>query len=72
MSYAKIICIVHHIGAALLGERLGAGESEKETRRQLSPRNASLEEAYMSLTQDAVEYRSDTAAVPVAAKGANR
>jgi ABC-2 type transport system ATP-binding protein len=39
---------------------------------ELSPRNASLEEAYMSLTQDAVEYRSDTTPVPVAAKGANR
>jgi ABC-2 type transport system ATP-binding protein len=39
---------------------------------ELSPRNASLEEAYMSLTQDAVEYRSDTTAAPVAAKGANR
>ena len=26
---------------------------------ELSPRSASLEEAYMSLTQDAVEYRSD-------------
>src|SRR3954463_14159513 len=39
---------------------------------ELSPRNASLEEAYMSLTQDAVEYRSDTTTAPVAAKGANR
>jgi ABC-2 type transport system ATP-binding protein len=39
---------------------------------ELSPRNASLEEAYMSLTQDAVEYRSDTIAAPVSAKGANR
>ena len=28
---------------------------------ELSPRNASLEEAYMSLTQDAVEYRSPAA-----------
>jgi len=29
---------------------------------ELSPRSASLEEAYMSLTQDAVEYRSEPAA----------
>lgn len=28
---------------------------------ELSPRSASVEEAYMSLTQDAVEYRSHTA-----------
>lgn len=28
---------------------------------ELSPRSASLEEAYMSLTQDAVEYLSHTA-----------
>ena len=27
---------------------------------ELSPRRASLEEAYMSLTQDAVEYRAHT------------
>jgi ABC-2 type transport system ATP-binding protein len=44
---------------------------------ELSPRSASLEEAYMSLTQDAVEYRStDTStAVPpstAATKGTNR
>jgi ABC-2 type transport system ATP-binding protein len=40
---------------------------------ELSPRSASLEEAYMSLTQDAVEYRSDTPATAAAApKGANR
>jgi ABC-2 type transport system ATP-binding protein len=38
---------------------------------ELSPRSASLEEAYMALTQDEVEYRSD---VPPAAaqKGKNR
>ncbi|MHB1065219.1 MAG: ABC transporter ATP-binding protein, partial [Georgenia sp.] len=28
---------------------------------ELTPQRASLEEAYMSLTQDAVEYRSETA-----------
>lgn len=28
---------------------------------ELSPRSVTLEEAYMSLTQDAVEYRSHTA-----------
>jgi len=40
---------------------------------ELSPRSASLEEAYMSLTQDAVEYRSDTpATAPAAPRGANR
>src|SRR3954463_5866463 len=43
---------------------------------ELSPRSASLEEAYMSLTQDAVESRSTAAAGPTAAppasKGANR
>jgi ABC-2 type transport system ATP-binding protein len=40
---------------------------------ELSPRSASLEEAYMALTQDAVEYRSDvTATAPTAPKGENR
>jgi ABC-2 type transport system ATP-binding protein len=40
---------------------------------ELSPRSASLEEAYMALTQDAVEYRSDVAATaPTAPKGENR
>src|SRR3954466_12490190 len=40
---------------------------------ELSPRSASLEEAYMSLTQDAVEYRSDVAVTaPTAPKGENR
>ncbi|MGY1771008.1 ABC transporter ATP-binding protein [Blastococcus sp. SYSU D00813] len=50
---------------------------------ELSPRSATLEEAYMSLTQDAVEYRSDAAlssvtaatpstAMPAAAEETNR
>jgi ABC-2 type transport system ATP-binding protein len=40
---------------------------------ELSPRSASLEEAYMALTQDAVEYRSDVAPPTSAAqKGQNR
>jgi ABC-2 type transport system ATP-binding protein len=43
---------------------------------ELSPRSASLEEAYMSLTQEAVEYRSTatstSATAPPASKGANR
>ncbi len=40
---------------------------------ELSPRSASLEEAYMSLTQGAVEYRSDvTATAPTVPKGENR
>ena len=40
---------------------------------ELSPRSASLEEAYMALTQDAVEYRSDVAVTaPTAPKGENR
>jgi ABC-2 type transport system ATP-binding protein len=40
---------------------------------ELSPRSASLEEAYMSLTQDAVEYRSDVpAVVPAVSKGSHR
>jgi ABC-2 type transport system ATP-binding protein len=38
---------------------------------ELSPRSASLEEAYMSLTQDAVEYRSEPTAT-AAQKGQNR
>jgi len=43
---------------------------------ELTPRGATLEEAYMSLTQDAVEYRSDAPAtapvVPLALEGENR
>ncbi|PWW24797.1 ABC-2 type transport system ATP-binding protein [Geodermatophilus normandii] len=39
---------------------------------ELSPRSATLEEAYMSLTQDAVEYRSDLTATPSAPKGEHR
>ena len=39
---------------------------------ELSPRSASLEEAYMSLTQDAVEYRSAPTTAPAAPKGTNR
>ena len=40
---------------------------------ELSPRGATLEEAYMSLTQDAVEYRSDAlATAPVTPEGENR
>ena len=41
---------------------------------ELSPRSASLEEAYMSLTQDAVEYRSETttAVSTSVEKGLNR
>jgi ABC-2 type transport system ATP-binding protein len=40
---------------------------------ELSPRRASLEEAYMSLTQDAVEYRSEpTTARRTTKKGKNR
>ena len=36
---------------------------------ELSPRSASLEEAYMSLTQDAVEYRSDAISSTAGQKG---
>jgi len=36
---------------------------------ELSPRSASLEEAYMSLTQDAVEYRSDAITTTASQKG---
>jgi ABC-2 type transport system ATP-binding protein len=54
------------IDAAQVGEIAGAAGI---TLHELSPRNASLEEAYMSLTQDSVEYRSDSS---FAAKGANR
>ena len=39
---------------------------------ELSPRSASLEEAYMSLTQDAVEYRSEPTTPATAEKGQNR
>jgi ABC-2 type transport system ATP-binding protein len=39
---------------------------------ELSPRSASLEEAYMTLTQDAVEYRSDAPATATAPEGENR
>jgi ABC-2 type transport system ATP-binding protein len=40
---------------------------------ELSPRSASLEEAYMALTQDAVEYRSDVTTTAAAAQeGKNR
>jgi ABC-2 type transport system ATP-binding protein len=40
---------------------------------ELSPRSASLEEAYMSLTQDAVEYRSDVPVpAPATSEGASR
>ena len=41
---------------------------------ELSPRSASLEEAYMSLTQDAVEYRSETTSPATSAsqEGQNR
>jgi ABC-2 type transport system ATP-binding protein len=40
---------------------------------ELSPRSASLEEAYMTLTQDAVEYRSDVTTTAAAAlEGKNR
>jgi ABC-2 type transport system ATP-binding protein len=40
---------------------------------ELAPRSASLEEAYMSLTQDAVEYRSEpTVPARTAQKGQNR
>ena len=38
---------------------------------ELSPRRASLEEAYMSLTQDAVEYRAHTT-TSTTAKADNR
>ncbi|MFN2347450.1 MAG: ABC transporter ATP-binding protein, partial [Dermatophilaceae bacterium] len=39
---------------------------------ELSPRRASLEEAYMSLTQDAIEYKSHTAPRSRTEKGKNR
>ena len=40
---------------------------------ELSARSASLEEAFMSLTQDAVEYRSDVPVpAPAASEGASR
>ncbi|MCZ2860830.1 ABC transporter ATP-binding protein [Blastococcus sp. VKM Ac-2987] len=59
---------VRGIDAARVGDiACGSGIALHE----LSPRSASLEEAYMSLTQDAVEYRSTTTS-PAAPKGANR
>ena len=39
---------------------------------ELSPRRASLEEAYMSLTQDAVEYRAHTTTTSTTEKANNR
>jgi ABC-2 type transport system ATP-binding protein len=39
---------------------------------ELSPRSATLEEAHMSLTQDAVEYRSTTPPSPSVSKETNR
>jgi ABC-type lipopolysaccharide export system ATPase subunit len=39
---------------------------------ELSPRRASLEEAYMSLTQDAVEYRAHTTTTSRTAKAENQ
>ncbi|MFF1839199.1 ABC transporter ATP-binding protein [Streptomyces sp. NPDC058231] len=38
---------------------------------ELSPQQISLEEAFMELTRDAVEYRADTADEPVAARSAS-
>ena len=49
----------HGISAAELGDTAAAHGIPVH---ELSPRSASLEEAYMNLTQDVVEYRSD---VPV-------
>ncbi len=50
---------VHGVDAAGIGDLAAArGIAVHE----LAPRRASLEEAYLSLTQDAVEYRSDTTA----------
>ncbi len=39
---------------------------------ELSPRHASLEEAYMSLTQDAVEYRAHPTTTSTTQKAENR
>jgi len=39
---------------------------------ELSPRPASLEEAYLSLTQDAVEYRAHTTTTSTPGKAKNR
>jgi ABC-2 type transport system ATP-binding protein len=59
------------IDAASVGEVAGA---HGIVLHELSPRSASLEEAYMALTQDAVEYRSDTtaASAPAAPEGNDR
>ena len=56
-------------------EHVGASPSTTgRLLHELSPRRASLEEAYMNLTQDAVEYRSEptTARSTPAQKGQNR
>ncbi len=49
---------VHGLTAAAIGDVAAA---HRIALHELAPRSASLEQAYMSLTQDAVEYRSDTA-----------
>jgi ABC-2 type transport system ATP-binding protein len=57
---------VHGLTAAAIGDIAAA---RGIALHELAPRSASLEQAYMSLTQDAVEYRSDN---PTAQEGSPR
>ncbi len=59
--------------AGIAAERVGEiACAHRLVLHELSPRSATLEEAYMSLTQDAVEYRSATAPSAHVSKGTNR
>ncbi len=53
---------VHGLGAAAVGELTAAAQL---VLHELSPQTASLEEAFMSLTRDSVEYHGRTIDVPV-------
>ncbi|RPF26054.1 ABC transporter ATP-binding protein [Georgenia muralis] len=59
---------VHGLSAEQIGDAAAAAGIALH---ELSPRRTSLEEAYMTLTQDAVEYRSDSFH-PTAQEGENR
>ncbi|PFG38801.1 ABC-2 type transport system ATP-binding protein [Georgenia soli] len=52
---------LHGVSAEQVGETAAANGI---VLHELTPQRASLEEAYMNLTQDAVEYRSETQSVP--------
>lgn len=57
---------VNGLDAAQIGERTAAAGL---VLHELAPREASLEEAFMSLTHDAVEYHPSTTATPMAVPG---